>query len=443
MAISRDLSTVGVIDPPPGVIPNFKNPPSRSGQLLAANLACLIIASLFVTLRAYTHTFLLMSIVFSVCSMLLSRLGLGVHLWDVPLSTFSPSWLKMHMILNAIYPILIWLVKSSILLLYIRVLGTCDRTRNGAIGLIVFTGIYCFAAFIGTIFACTPRRKIWDMSVQGGHCIDIKTMQVTVAALNVVTDVLILLLPMPLVWYFLRVPRRQKIALTAVFMTGSFVCIVSMVRLKEVIAVKHTRDITWAVFDSTLWSIVEANVGIAVACMPTLKLLVRKIFPGALEATTARHRDEISASTGPNGSGSNQSKRKPSRTISTGLTTFGDEEWDEESLEARGKRSAADIPNDGSGGICKPRPSSYSIARWSILALPPRLTLPTKLSDFSDLSGYIRQDEAQADQREREDRIENRSKKHQQHEQQQLPQTEPEPQPQPQPQHQHQPREPA
>lgn len=128
---------------------------------------------------------------------------------------------QMHMILNAIYPIVIFLVKTAILLLYIRVLGTCDRTKNGAMGLIVFVGLYCFAACLGTVFACTPRKEIWDVTSQGGRCIDIKTLVVAVAALNVASDILIILLPMPLVWYFLRVPRRQKIALTAVFMTGS------------------------------------------------------------------------------------------------------------------------------------------------------------------------------------------------------------------------------
>lgn len=128
--------------------------------------------------------------------------------------------------------------------------------------------------------------------------------------------------------------------------------------------------------------------------MPTLKLLVRKIFPHALEAATARHRDEdtLSAAT-PNGTknNNNNSRRKPSRTLETGLTTFGEGEWDEESLGVSGRGNSSptgDDPNNGSG-LCKPRPKS--IIRWSILSLPPRLTIPTKLSDFSDLSGYIRQ----------------------------------------------------
>lgn len=67
MAIAGDMSTVGAIEPPPGVIPNFKNPTSRSGQLLATNLACLIIASVFVTLRGYTHIFLVRAVGWDDC----------------------------------------------------------------------------------------------------------------------------------------------------------------------------------------------------------------------------------------------------------------------------------------------------------------------------------------------------------------------------------------
>lgn len=163
----------------------------------------------------------------------------------------------------------------------------------------------------------------------------------------------------------------------------------------------------------SLHSIVEVNVGIAVACMPTLKLLVRKIFPQLLEATTARHRDELTASTTPNEASKN--KHNQNRTLDTALTTFGGGEWDEESLSERRKQSPPDL-NDSSG-VCKPRPKS--IIRWSILSLPPRLTIPTKLSDFSDLSGYIRQDERQAEERERQDRVGDRTKEHlqQQHQQ--------------------------
>lgn len=127
----------------------------------------------------------------------------------------------MNLVLIAIYPILIFLVKLSILLLYIRVLGICNRTKNSSYGLIAFTFAYCLASFLATIFACSPQKKIWDTTVTSGRCIDVGKLVTAVAGLNVATDILILLLPMPLVWYFLKIPKRQKIALTAVFMTGS------------------------------------------------------------------------------------------------------------------------------------------------------------------------------------------------------------------------------
>ncbi|KAI9832573.1 MAG: hypothetical protein M1826_001523 [Phylliscum demangeonii] len=313
-------SDIGVMPPPPGVTANLAHPTTHGANLLAANIACLIIAGVFVFLRMYTNIFLmrsvswddyvcvlalLLSIAFSVCTMQLSHLGLGLHMWEVPLSTFSPGWLRMNMIVSAIYPLLICLVKSSILLLYIRVLGTCKRTKRGALILLASTFAYCVGASLATIFACLPQRQIWDIRVRGGQCIDIRALMVAVAALNVISDLFILTLPMPLVWIFLQIPRQQKIALTGVFMTGSFVCVVSIVRLKNVLDTFRTSDVTWGEYDSILWrwvgplvpssrgvlqahavvvvvSVVEVNVGIACACMPTLKLLIRKVFPAAL-----------------------------------------------------------------------------------------------------------------------------------------------------------------
>jgi hypothetical protein len=127
----------------------------------------------------------------------------------------------MNVVVTSIYPILIILVKFAILLLYVRVLGTCSRTFYGSIILMVVTFAYNFAGFFALVFACTPRRKIWDVLLPYGRCIDIRAVTIASAALNAVTDILILLLPMPLVWCFLSIPRKQKAALTAVFMTGS------------------------------------------------------------------------------------------------------------------------------------------------------------------------------------------------------------------------------
>lgn len=292
--------------PPPGVVPNYEDPVSRAGQLLATNIACLTIAGIFVSLRLYSQIYLvkkvawddltcvlalLLSIAFSVSSMKLTELGLGKHMWDVPFTTFAPGFLRMNVVVTSMYPPLIFLVKLTILLLYIRLLGISTKTRFAAIALIIFSGGYAVAGFFTITFACTPRRKIWDITYRGGSCLNIKAMVITGASFNVLTDILVLVVPMPVVWFFLTIPRKQKIALTGVFMTGSFVCIVSIIRLKEAVESFRTSDVTWAEFDTILWSVVEVNVGIACVCMPCLKILIQKTFPRALESSAAAWND--------------------------------------------------------------------------------------------------------------------------------------------------------
>lgn len=51
-------TAVGAVAPPSGITPDFENPTSRAGRLLAANVACLVIATIFVVLRLYTNIFL-------------------------------------------------------------------------------------------------------------------------------------------------------------------------------------------------------------------------------------------------------------------------------------------------------------------------------------------------------------------------------------------------
>lgn len=53
---------MGPFSPPLGVVPNYENPTTRTGELLAANVACLVIAGAFVFLRLYSQMFLIGSV---------------------------------------------------------------------------------------------------------------------------------------------------------------------------------------------------------------------------------------------------------------------------------------------------------------------------------------------------------------------------------------------
>ncbi|OAX79203.1 hypothetical protein ACJ72_06481 [Emergomyces africanus] len=95
------------------------------------------------------------------------------------------------------------------------------------------------------------------------------------AAANVLTDVLILLVPIPLVWK-LQMPTGKKVLLTP-FVAAYSVCVVSFVRIKFMGDLAKAKDVTFILTNIFLWSFVEPCIGIVCACLPTLRPLFQHV----------------------------------------------------------------------------------------------------------------------------------------------------------------------
>ena len=80
------------------------------------------------------------------------------------------------------------------------------------------------------IFACLPVQFYWDRSIPGGHCLIYDLFYIIMAALNTLTDVVVLLLPLNVVWN-LTITHPKKIGLSIVFLIGGFACGASIVRM--------------------------------------------------------------------------------------------------------------------------------------------------------------------------------------------------------------------
>ena len=72
---------------------------------------------------------------------------------------------------------------------------------------------------ITAIVQCLPIHYYWHRTGQG-HCIEHNKFYIALAALNLMTDVLILVVPIPLVWR-LNTSRTKKIGLSVVFSLGA------------------------------------------------------------------------------------------------------------------------------------------------------------------------------------------------------------------------------
>ena len=84
----------------------------------------------------------------------------------------------------------------------------------------VITVIYSLLTAFAFVFLCQPIRKYWDFSAPGS-CRDINAFGITMSTVNATTDLVLLLLPLPIIRALKRVPLQQKIVLGGLLMAGS------------------------------------------------------------------------------------------------------------------------------------------------------------------------------------------------------------------------------
>lgn len=188
--------------------------------------------------------------------------------------------------------------KTSILIFYLRLSRNTEQVlRLASWAVLAVVNVAGAALTLLNIFQCRPVQAAFDEFSEGAQCIPLLTEFICSAPVNIVTDLAILALPLP-VLTGMRLPFRQKIILVATFALGVFVTIVDVVRiyyLQQAITdvspgMSSNPEATFGdqsefAFNASLslmWSAVEVNVGMTCACIPTLKPLIVRILPAML-----------------------------------------------------------------------------------------------------------------------------------------------------------------
>ena len=123
------------------------------------------------------------------------------------------------------------------------------------------------AVLLVSIFSCAPIHGYWDRTVPA-TCIDTRAFYLGNSIANILTDVIILALPIRMIWH-LQTSRSQKALLTVVFGLGGFVVVVSSIRIKFIVEVGP--DFTWDYTNPIIWSYIETGIAVVCACLPTLR----------------------------------------------------------------------------------------------------------------------------------------------------------------------------
>lgn len=133
-------------------------------------------------------------------------------------------------------------------------------------------------------FECTNPSDAWSAEIllQGaGSCRDLHPIYYGQAAFNILSDVVILLLPMP-VLRSLQLRRNKRNALIGIFSAGSVAVIASVVRIYALsLWSAKDADVPYEGANILVWSQIEINAAIISASIPSLKPLFSRTFSGS------------------------------------------------------------------------------------------------------------------------------------------------------------------
>lgn len=218
--------------------------------------------------------------------------------------TNHPDWKLTQLFWTSqlLYKSCILCTKESICFLYLRLFSVGHRRfRITVISSMVFIALYYIIAILLTIFQCTPVKKSWEKQIPG-TCIQLQTFFFANAAFNVITDILVMVLPIPVISK-LQITRKQRIGLGLIFCVGILATATSIVRMTTLQTGSKSTDITWTTTDSTIWSGIEINVAIVCACLPILRAPLQAIFPRLFGRTTVSSKTATDCTHGASGGG--------------------------------------------------------------------------------------------------------------------------------------------
>jgi hypothetical protein len=148
--------------------------------------------------------------------------GIGYgHVMTI-VETYGPG--PITKLLQLIIPLqFLWVLslsctKISILLLYIRIFPVTwvKGIAWSTMGVIV---AWAIATILAGCLICRPFAFNWDQTIPGGHCGNQVASFTATGVINLVTDVVVLATPMPLL-YRLQMATYKKMTLITVFGLG-------------------------------------------------------------------------------------------------------------------------------------------------------------------------------------------------------------------------------
>ncbi|CRG83763.1 hypothetical protein PISL3812_01119 [Talaromyces islandicus] len=232
----------------------------------------------------------LCSIAIIACSLVdVDSAGLGLH--EDLVATINPVkialWAKLTLIIAVLYQLAVVTPKLGILLLYLHIFNRRRlRFVCYAIGAIVI--LNCISSIIAISLICIPLHAFWDHS-PGATCVDTNSLFRWTSFANIVTDMVMLVLPVPTI-IKLNSSVSVKFGIFTTLAMGSVGLVFSILRFAEFFTVDAVVDVTWSGTNLVIWTMIESSIYSIAACLVACRPLVRYIWRKTSWANTT---DEV------------------------------------------------------------------------------------------------------------------------------------------------------
>ncbi|KAI1127012.1 hypothetical protein F5Y10DRAFT_243698 [Nemania abortiva] len=195
----------------------------------------------------------------------------------MPVVTLSSKemriFLQVTFAIEIIYYTILFFIKTSIIFMYQR-FAIWANFKKLCIGTNVVLATFYVICIATTLGQCTPLEKAWDVTrALPGSCINTTAFFYFTSGFNILTDVWILLLPIPTL-RSLKISQHSRYVLYGLFGVGGFATAMSCVRLYSIHIYTLAEDPFKDGVLVNLWSMVEVNIAIVCASVPALKPLM-------------------------------------------------------------------------------------------------------------------------------------------------------------------------
>ncbi|OCK80777.1 hypothetical protein K432DRAFT_327625 [Lepidopterella palustris CBS 459.81] len=261
--------------------------PRRRLELLVIPVVTSVLTSLAIVMRIFARWFLVNNIGIDDWVMVIAwvssmgllgetivgwKHGMGMHS-----ITLQPkdmiAILKDTLAIEITYYITVYIIKVSIILLYLR-FATEKGFRRTCKATIAVLTIYAFICIIVLLTQCIPLTKVWDITeALPGTCINRTVFFYITASFNIITDIWVTALPVRTLMSIQR-PKREKAGLVLIFAMGAFSCVAAIIRLQTIAIFTFSKDPFFDAVPGDIWSAIEINVAIICASLPSLKPLI-------------------------------------------------------------------------------------------------------------------------------------------------------------------------